>query len=659
MVREKAQFFSSYARHLTLYLSSFLILSAIIGPPLVSAQTEEEMKILRMYFKEDELVLAPTRAPKLLSQVAENISIVTADEIRAMNAHTVVDVLSRIPGIYVEFFGEDFGSDANLSIQGSEPEHILVLLDNVPWNSLAGGNAITQTIPVEIIKRIEVIKGPASSSWGSSLGGVINIVTKDTINSTVPSGSVRASIGERSTQDYRGEVTGSVGKVGYYLYAGTQTSGGLRDNRDYENDSFYSKFDIPFSSFGNMEFTAGYSEPHIDYGDLPSNDITGRYNITRVFFATASLAADISNNLTLEGSFYTRMQKFVQETDELSTGDQYFDTINEEEFIGGSGKIIWHDKTHNAVIGFDVSDSNLDQKLDSGPTLQAWGAPATSRSDSGIKKWAVFINDTITIDNISVTPGIRYDTNNVDGDFTSPSLGATYKFGKRTIVRASVAKGFTTPPLNLTSGGGLFLDPNPDLKPEKVWSYQAGAESWIVDFLHAKASFFHHNMKDAQKRELYAAGPPSFNDLYFNKGEIKRTGVELNADTIPFYNISLRTGFTFVRIRLINEYLYVNDDIDTSQKNYAYNLKVKYEDSKSFLAELDGRYVWWDMESGPRAKYDTFIWDINFSKKVYSTDKINSEVFLTGHNIFNGSLYTVGDRKNPRRWVEAGLRLSF
>ncbi len=662
MVRKKTQFFSSCARHLPLYFSLFLISSAIICPPLVSAQTEEEMKMLRMYFREDELVLAPTRTPKLLSQAAENISIVTADDIKAMNAHTVTEVLSRVTGVFVQFFGEDFGSDALIKIQGSNETHVLVLLDGVPWNVMNGGNAITQTIPVGIIKQIEVIKGPASSAWGSSLGGVINIVTKDPLASTIPSGSVSASYGERSTQDYRTEVTGALGKAGYYLYAGTQESGGLRNNRDYDNNSFYSKFDIPFSSDVNMRFTAGYSEPHIDYGDLPNSGISGiinRENITRVFFATASLTADLTRELMLSGSLYFLKSKFVKNDLELSTGDLFLDTVADEETIGGSGKIIWKDNMHNAVLGVDVSDGSLDLNLNAGPSLQAWSAPATSESNSGIKKWAVFLNDTITIGALSVTPGIRYDNNNVDGDFTSPSLGATYKFSKRTIVRASVAKGFTTPPLNLTSGGGLFLDPNPDLQPEKVWSYQAGVESWIADFLHAKTSVFHHDMKDALVKELYAAGPPTYNDLFFNKGEIKRTGVELNANTIPFYNVSLKTGFTFVRIRLINEELYANDDIDTAQKNYAYNVTVKYDDTKSFIAQLDGRYVWWDLESTNMAKYDTFIWDINFNKKIYSSDKINSEIFLTGHNIFNSSLYINGDRKNPGRWLETGLRLSF
>ena len=60
------------------------------------------------------------------------------------------------------------------------------------------------------------------------------------------------------------------------------------------------------------------------------------------------------------------------------------------------------------------------------------------------------------------------------------------------------------PPLSWTSGGGLFLDPNPSLKPEKVWSYQAGVESAALRYLWAKATVFRHELENALKRAPFA-----------------------------------------------------------------------------------------------------------------------------------------------------------
>jgi vitamin B12 transporter len=66
------------------------------------AQDEEELQILQMFYKEEELVVTPTRYPKPISQTAENITVVTAEQIEAMNAHTLTDVLNTIPGVQVD-----------------------------------------------------------------------------------------------------------------------------------------------------------------------------------------------------------------------------------------------------------------------------------------------------------------------------------------------------------------------------------------------------------------------------------------------------------------------------------------------------------------------------------------------------------------------------
>ncbi len=616
------------------------ILNILLIPLAASAQSEEEMKILRMYYNEEELVITPTRTLKPLSQVAENMSIVTAEEIEAMNAHTVAEVLARVTGVFVEFFGQDFGSDASLHIQGSKDRHVLVLVDGVPWNLMANGKALINSIPVGIIKRIEVIKGPASSSWGSSLGGVINIVIKDTKDSPDPSGSLSASYGERNTHGNSEELSGKAGYLGYYVYAGNQSSDGLRDNRFFKRNSFYTKLVIPVSSDIQLTLTAGYSEPRFSFGDMLSYDMVAKVNM-RAFFTTTSLTAELTGDLSFEAVLYTFKQKYMENRYYLSTGDLLSDYVYDEETTGGSGKFIWRDDIHTAVAGVDISDGNLDQTINAGQN--------SSFSGPGIEKWAVFANDTITIGKLSITPGIRFDYNNVTGDFTSPSLGATYKLGDHTILRASMAKGFTVPSFIFTSGDALSIDPNPNLKPEKVWSYQAGIESWVADYLRAKATVFHHDIKDEMMSEK---NDTTGNYQYFNKGESMRDGVELEVETASFYDISLKTGFAYVHKRLYFEEA-------TSEDKYAYNLSLRYNDGKSLSAQLAGNYVWWDADAWQRAKYNTFIWDLNLNKKIYSSEKINSEIFLAAHNIFNGSNYTLGDRKNPRRWIESGLRLRF
>jgi vitamin B12 transporter len=626
--------------------------------PAFAAPSEEEMEILRLFYKEKDLVVSSTRHPKPISQVAENITVVTAKEIEEINAHTVAEVLNRIPGIFINFSEGigSFGSTSLIYIQGSEERHVLVLVDGVAWNFLNSGAAETNSIPVGIIERIEVIKGPASSAWGSALGGVINIITKPAGAAAGLTGAVRASYGEKNTQDYRAEVSGKAGSAGYYLFAGRQKSDGLLPSRDFDNNSLYGKFHIPLTRDATAGLTMGYSAPKNGLGEYPSGDITSRGN-SRTFFATASLDASLTEELGLQVSFRRFQQRFELQNNALGSGIAgapgalFLDSLYDEETTGGSAKLVWTQGAHTAILGADVDRGSLDQTIQTGPLLQALGVPATSTANPGVERWAVYANDTIAVGRWTVTPGIRYDHNSVSGSFVSPSLGVTCRLDGDTILRASAARGFTMPPLSATSGGGFFLDPNPSLKPERVWSYQAGLESSALKYLWAKVTLFRHDLDDALKRAPFAGAPPVFNDLYINGGSVRRQGIEVETETVPLYNLILRAGFSYVDLNPIND--------SGSTGIHAWNVGLRYDNRKTFRAQLSGRYVWWNLDPTLRASYDDFIWDFNLSKKIYSQGKSAVEVFFSAHNIFNGSQYTFGDIINPGRWVEAGTRISF
>jgi len=386
-------------------------------------------------------------------------------------------------------------------------------------------------------------------------------------------------------------------------------------------------------------------------GDFLSGAISSAGD-SRTFFGTGSLDALLNREFSLNFSVYNFKQKSVLTSDWLSTGELFSDISYDEETTGGSGKLVWRHGIHTAVLGVDFSRGKLDQTITAGSYLQSlpppYNAPPITKTHPDIDKQAIYINDTIIIDRLAITPGVRYDHNSITGSFISPSLGVTYKLGEDSILRASVARGFTIPPLSWTSGGYLLTDPNPSLDPEEVWSYQAGVETNIVNYLWLKATVFHHDLKNAlvkdyRKEPAYA--------IHINEGKVRRNGFEIEAETVPVYNISMSAGFAYV-------------DIDpTDEKgvsyNYACNIGIRYDDKKSFRAELFGHYVWWDLDEDYMAEYDNFIWDLNLNKRIWSKEKAATELFLTAHNIFNGSQYTSGDNKNPETWIEAGIRFKF
>ncbi len=128
-----------------LLLIALLLVAAffITLPVLAEEKLNQEEDLLSMYFAEDELVETATRSPKPISQVAENVTIITAEEIEAMRAHTVAEVLKRQAGVFTNFFGQDFLSDSVIHLLGTRRHHVLLLLDGVRLNLNSGGIAVT------------------------------------------------------------------------------------------------------------------------------------------------------------------------------------------------------------------------------------------------------------------------------------------------------------------------------------------------------------------------------------------------------------------------------------------------------------------------------------------------------------------------------------
>ena len=258
-------------------VSSFSIFLALIGlfsafPSITLAQPDDDKKFLLMYFKEEELVVeSPTRSKKSLTQVAENITVVTADDIKLMNAHTVADVLNGVTGVQVFMTGGP-GRSALATIQGSESRHVAVFMDGIPLNNLSDNVTEIGALPVQNIEKIEIIKGPASSAWGSALGGVVNIITKS--GSRERSGSmVSASYGGKSTADLRLETLGKEKGVGFYITAGRLESDGFSAHSDVSGNNVYAKLTYDLSDKTTLGFTVGYDTVKRGTVEYPAYDL--------------------------------------------------------------------------------------------------------------------------------------------------------------------------------------------------------------------------------------------------------------------------------------------------------------------------------------------------------------------------------------------------
>ncbi|MBU4260737.1 MAG: TonB-dependent receptor [Proteobacteria bacterium] len=629
---------------------SALLTVTFSSQPLLAADEplSENNDPLSLYFDADATEETTTRAPKPLSQVAENVSIITADEINAMHAHTLAEVLDRQAGMFMEFSGRDFFGDSKTRILGTRKQHALYLLDGVRINLNSSGAAITNFIPITIIKRIEIIKGPASSTWGSSLGGVVNIITKDTGKTATSNGSVRASFGERDSRDVSAEVTGGGEKFGYYLSGSNIDSNGLKVDRYAERDTAYGKMEVQLPHSSTLTATAGYSDPFyksLNWSD--AWDITGLNLYEEVdhrnFWGTLFFDTELTERLGLHLAVQRFENDFAQDKFSLGTGlggargDLLYHQQWDDTYTAFASRLTWAEESFTANVGFESSRSKMDYESSPG---SYFGGPADYTADpEREERRGVYANATFVLGHFALTPGLRYDYNGNSEEFVSPSLGATYQLAEDILLRALIAKGFSAPYL---SASAL----SPDLKPETIWAYQAGVETGRIPYVQLKCTLFHLKVDDA----WHTTTP------WTNAGTIRWNGVELEAQTVEFHGLRLTSNFTFVTEDSMGDGATDRENDET----YTANVIVDYTNhEQGWRAQLAGHYYWMNEDVIiEKPHYDDFLWDALLSKDL-TLATVPAEVYVKTHNIFNASQYYDFEYPNPDRWVEAGIVVKF
>ncbi len=631
-----------------------LLALAFIPSPARAEQAAEPLQVaalnydddLGLYLNADELVETASRYPKPISQVAENVTVITSEEIEAQHAHTLGEVLMQIPGLFITGFGDDFGSASAIFTQGSENRHTLIMIDGVRLNNASGGDALTNGLPLGIIKRIEVIKGPASSSWGSSLGGVVNIITKETGRGARPMGQTTASVGEKSTTEVSAQGAGTLGPLGYYLYGGDlETDGHFRDSW-FDNQPLYAKLTLPLPGV-SLGATIGHSTPHYKAIEWAANDMS-EFVLNRTTFSTAYLDAPLGEEFNLHLAFGRFDQSFDLEDQSLGLGTAVADHIWvagerlkgdrwQERNDNFSARLNWNGQQHAAIIGLESSRGTLDYSGDWRYWQENWNYPAIPYTAKEERR-AAFANAALNWGRLTLTPGGRYDFSSTSDEAFSPSLGATYRLSTETILRSTIAQGFNAP--NLTylfdKRGG-----NPDLAPEQVTSVQAGVETVALASLRLAATLFHHRVTESWGQD----------GTWQNQGKASRQGLEFEVDTTPWHHWSL--GAKGALVTTDSEGL-ENDTM------YAANLLARYDHPELLSLRLGGRYIRWNEASrGESPKHNDFIWDMTLSREVYKSPALRTELFGVVRNLFNSSQYWDIDYQNPGRWLEAGVTVRF
>jgi vitamin B12 transporter len=439
-----------------------------------------------------------------------SVTVFTREELDALGIATLVEALALVPELFVRAYG-GAGSLAEPSIRGVGPGQVLVLLDGVPLNNVALGQADLSTISLNGVERIEVLRGPFAALAGSgALGGVINIVT----GPARPAAAVRlGGAGER-----RLSISGATGGASYGL--DLSGSDGDRPNSDHAGMTAR----VEFRPREGLRFAVHHHRAHLGTpGDLaaptPFDRQASERTVMQAQWTTAS---------SLARGYYTN---------ERLTFDTPFGTSTyQAEVAGGEWQRRWAlSASRLLVAGLEVQGQRLDA-LVFGSTIREDAVLA-----AGYAQY-----DALVTPRMLTSLGIRLDTHSRYGTAFNPRAGIIYSLDERTRVRAAVGRTFRGPTfLHLFFPGCS----NPALTAESAWAAEVGAERTI------SAGVVGATLFASEARNLISTGCPPLNidEASFRglslEGRVRvRGGPEFRLNLTGQEAIDRRTGAALPRV---------------------------------------------------------------------------------------------------------------
>lgn len=576
------------------------------------------------------------RSARALSEVAENVTVVTAEDIKRLQARTLDDVMRYYPGV-IPYPNRVPGDLSVPMIQGLPNRQCLVTYDGMPLNNLGDSAVDIGLIPVTSLDRIEIVKGPASSVWGRSVGAVINLVTRDPNPEKKIGGEVSWSYGEEKTTSGHINLNGVIPETGtgYFVSGGYGGSDGFQPHVNNERKSYYGKLTQKLGS--KNDFTILYARTAVDrdFLKLTSMNVQGD-NHADAQFVIAKLLTRINGESEFESSLYYNYL-------DVTTNMQNINPIPPFLPIGGIQvqRQAIRERTGGAQFAYKLNTSSywLTLGLD-GTTSELKNsdfslAPPPHNTSKKIRPTLagayLSLGWNIT-DSLAATGSVRYDYSNKSEDTTSPSFGLIYKLEK-TIFRASFGYGYSLP----TLANSQTAD------PEHLWRGQVGAETNSIPGIWAKANFFYDRTEDIKLNlKFLDLGPSTVKNLV-------RQGVETEIKTVPVFNTTFSAGYTFTDI-------YDRDThkiIEGLPRHHAV-FNANYRNDITDLL-LSGRYVFWNSAT----TRDAVIWDLLLTQKIFAWKGATASVQFAVHNMFNGSQYSSPVMPNQPRWYEGGIRMEF
>lgn len=619
-------------------------------------------------------ITSVSKKPEPITDAASAIFVITAEDIERIGATSIPEVLRLAPGLQVSQFGSNKWTIAARGFSAHFSNKLLVLIDgrSIYTPAFSGVYWDVQNTLLEDIKRIEVIRGPGATLWGSNaMNGVINIITKSAADTQ--GGLVKLGVGNKERFQgglrYGGEISQTTKGRSYLIYNNRDSYDLYSDNRSANDD--WEVLQGGFRLDGNPSNKTTWTFQ----GDIYNND--ENQLVSPYWLPTFPFVTEERDNFTAKGwNLLGRYQRRFSKTQAFTLQTYYDVTQRDELYVGqkhhtldleAQYQTLWG-KSHALTTGLGYR--NISADFD--PTFQVM-----AKENHSDNIYSGFIQDAITLipDRLTLTLGTKWEHNDYTGHEFQPSGRLMWKPAPKHAFWSAISRAVRTPS-QIEDSGEIIYRITPTLPPnlaisrfiadgrfdsEEMIAYEAGYRWFPRNNLSFDLALFYNDYDTLLSAER--DNPLSPNNLYFdNKASAKGHGAELTVDWQATDKIDLLFSYTYLNINadidgdstsndiLLNyegsfpkHQLSLNANVDFLEK-WSGNLWLRYVDkieSASTAAEAMGIEI-----------DDYFDCDLGLTYRA----KENLTFKLVGQNLFqSGRLEFVSEFPSPPTEVERGF----
>jgi vitamin B12 transporter len=489
--------FDMFQKHLALRIA--LAVTAACAANLATAQDELEQTIV-----------TATRTPRTLDSVGTPVLVISRNDIERSLASDVSEILQQQAGLEIARNGGP-GQTTSLFTRGTESNHTVVLVDGVRINPGTIGGAALQNIAPESLERIEIVKGPGSSLYGTdAIGGVVQLFTRGADETGASAG---ATFGSNSTQQLFGDAAWSGDRVKLGVGGGYTESDGMPTFVDDDVDRGYR--DVTARVFGEVA-----ASDSLKFRARGWNS-AGRTEYSTQTFSNPPFAAvsqDFENSVYSFESEYRRNDGFgvrasvgrtIDSIEQLQPGfgPTEFDYARTRRVTGEVQVDLARIGTHSLSIGAAHSDERA--------RAQSFGTVI----DEGTMVNQGFVQDQFDLGRLNSRLAVGYVDHETFGSEVTWNADFGIAFGKGTRITLSGGKAFRAPDSTDRFGFGG----NPDLQPEVSEQLELTLRQDFGDRQQAWLSAFDNQIDDLI---TYVFDPVTFDGRNENVDRARIKGVE-------------------------------------------------------------------------------------------------------------------------------------